>query len=114
MSFRIGQEVVCVDDVFDTSMGNFFECFHELPKKNKTYTVRLSESGRVLLEEINNPESPFNIDGITVWDEAGFNEIRFKDLQQALRELSGEVEESEPEVKEFAPQIEELETILYE
>lgn len=96
---KVGQEVVCINDVFDTS-GNFSEIFQQLPKQNKLYIVRAYECGRVLLQEVVNPRCIFEIgSGVEILDEPGFNENRFKPLDEMfndeLAELLDEVFEEE-------------------
>jgi hypothetical protein len=41
--FQNGQRVVCIDDQFDPWV---YDLYKELPKRNKTYTVRAMGAGR--------------------------------------------------------------------
>ena len=93
MSFKTGQKVVCINDVFESAAPYFYEIFHHLPKKDQTYTIRLYESGRVLLKEVVNPECPFDIVGLEIWDEPGFDSGRFRDLEELMKEMDNEVAE---------------------
>lgn len=99
MEFKKGQKVVCVNDVFDKNLPRFTEVFEQLPKKNKTYTVRLSEGGRILLDEIVNPETAINLGPVVVFDEPGFDSNRFRDLTEMMKEFEEEAvaEYVEPE-----------------
>jgi len=110
MEFKIGQKVVCVNDIFDKNLPRFTEVFEQLPKKNKTYTVRLSECGRILLEEIINPETAINLGPVIVFDEPGFDSNRFRDLAEMMKEFEEEAEEEyvEPEYKPSKQEQEEL------
>ena len=73
----------------------------KLKTKNKEYTVRVYESGRVLLEELVNPDTPFEVAGVIIWDEPGFNSKRFA----SVRTLEDQVAEIE---KSFVPEKEVL------
>jgi len=80
-----GERIVCVNGNFDKRRDcdpHFHEIFHNLPIEDKTYTVRLCESGRVLLKEIVNPDCPFDLIGVEHWTEPGFDQLRFKTLEE--------------------------------
>jgi len=82
---KVGDSVICVDGDFSAQMNEnaqFFEVFHNLPKQYSTYTLREVESTRVLLEEVVNPEAPFNLAGVTIWTEPGFDIKRFRPLNE--------------------------------
>jgi hypothetical protein len=87
MSFKVGQEVVCVNDSFDTSDPNFYRVFTQLPKKGITYTIREYDAPSIKLEEVQNSEVPMDMGGITMTEEPGFNQNRFAPLIEGSKEM---------------------------
>ena len=100
MNFKKGQKVVCIDAVFDTTQKNFSSVFSQLPKEWQTYTIRLQDGKRVLLEEVINDDCPFEkSNGQIIIAEPGFDSKRFKDLEELLSEIS--IEEAEESIREL-------------
>lgn len=96
---QVGEEVVCVDDQFPRPLAN---CYLNLPRKDKTYTVRAVFVGRgvmhpagetthgeigLLLEELVNSTDPRHKHR----QELGFNSARFRPLRDS--EASADDEE---------------------
>lgn len=88
MSFEVGKKVVCIDGNFDITDPEFRLVFQQLPKKGVVYTIREWDSPSVKLEEVLNSEVPMNMGGIVITEEPGFNERRFKPLQDIANEMS--------------------------
>jgi len=87
MSYKVGQQVVCIDATFDTSDPDFFRVFKQLPSKGKTYTIREYDAPSIKLEEVQNPEIPMDMGGITITEEPGFNQRRFAPLVETSEEM---------------------------
>ena len=80
--FKVGDRIVCIDDVFDKTAQFFNIFFKQLPVEGKTYTVRETDGTfYVLLEEIVNPIHPQNISGTIQRIESGFHVRRFVHLE---------------------------------
>lgn len=87
--YSVGSKVVCVDDLFDITLPNFQDIFHQLPKNEVTYKVRENDgSGAIKLEEIVNPEFPFDLGAGVMWTEPAFAQVRFAPLLEDRDELS--------------------------
>jgi hypothetical protein len=102
MSYKVGQEVVCINSTFDTSDPDFYRVFKQLPKKGITYTIREYDAPSIKLEEVQNSEVPMDMGGITMNEEPGFNQNRFAPLIEGRQGMSeSSFNTFEPEVKEY-------------
>ena len=88
MSYKVGQEVVCINSTFDTSDPDFYRVFKQLPKKGITYTIREYDAPSIKLEEVQNSEVPMDMGGITMNEEPGFNQDRFAPLIEGSEEMA--------------------------
>lgn len=88
MGYKVGQEVVCVNDSFDTSDPDFYRVFTQLPKKDIVYTIREYDAPSIKLEEVQNNEVPMDMGGITMNEEPGFNQNRFAPLISDSEEMA--------------------------
>jgi hypothetical protein len=98
---QVGQQVVCIDDVFPKPLLKFYV---NLPVKGNTYTIRAVYLGRtvmfpsapgshdgeigILLQEIINPPDPRN----KYSQELGFKSDRFRPLESMDRSEENEEE----------------------
>lgn len=88
MAYNIGQKVVCVDDsgfTIDRMFGPFGGLFiPNRPVEGVVYTIRAFYKDAMLLQEIVNPELPFE-DGIR---EPGFLMTRFRPVVTTDTDIS--------------------------